>query len=387
MIKTKTLNNNLGMSLIEVMIVMTIMSLIGLGTATLMKNMFSIQRRGSLKAVAKELKNNLEVVLKNDTSWAHAVNNNASLACLRDSVAPPGTCPHTPYNNTPNAPNAPYSSDIEVFNIDGTTYFDGTSAAEGWDAESGGNCSSFDITPGSGDDACPFRYTTYIYTECPNGVAPCRKPQITVVALLSFNPADPSDPRNRLNTADYTITLKRGERSRYEPLEIQYSETNASGGGSCPAAVNNPGPRPLNAASEYDVGGNIVGINGPAGEFTLGPGTYECKIVAQGYEAIDGFTVQLNDITNGVPGIVSGSAYCGFNSSCFATGTGTFELTANATLELTHTCGSDASGESSDRTGTPGEGFEMGIPSINASGSYAGGTGTVYTSITCVRSS
>ncbi len=368
------LKSNLGMSLIEVMIVMTIMSLIGLGTATLMKNMFSIQRRSSLKSVAADIQNQMETMLKNDTAWAATVNHasNVGINCLQDGV---GGCNHRPYSGNPAAPGQALANNLNIFDTTGTNFYNGFVPGRGF-SDTGANCGSFDPAGNAGSDACPFRYNFSVYSECPGAVATCPKPQITILGIMLFNPADPSDPRNRLNVDDYTIELRRGERVRYEPLEIQYSVTTNNGGGNCPAVLSNWRGRPINPAPEYDVGGNIVGINGAGGRFTLRPGTYECKVVAQAFEALDGFSVRLRDLDNDIPYPIGGG-FSGTNATAYATGTVTLQLTANTRIRLEHSCG----GPNSEH---PEHDFEMGIPSAGSAG-YAGGS--VFTSITCVRSS
>ncbi len=376
-----------GMSLIEVMIVMTIMSLIGLGTATLMKNMFSIQRRSSLKAVASEIKNDLETVLKNDTAWGFAINANPSLSCLQDAV---GACAHSPFSGDPAAPGASLAADINVFDSTGASWYDSTNAASGFSADDGQICRTFAAAAGGGNDDCPFRYNISIFTECPGGVGPCNKPQVTILATMVFNPADPSDSRNRLNVDDFVVSFRRGERVRYEPLEIIHSETDETGGGDCTG--NTWVPRILSSI-RYDIGGNAAIVNGPGGEFSLASGTYECKVIAQGYEAIDGFSIRLLDLTTNNP-IPIGGAYSGWNSSAYVTGTVQIERASATTFRIEHFCADDSVGESSahdygSHLVAPDNGCaecEMGIPAPSAGGGY-GGSETVYTTITCVRSS
>lgn len=374
------------MSLIEVMIVMTIMSLIGLGTATLMKNMFSIQKRSSLKNIAEEIRNNLETVLKNDTAWGFSVNNNASLNCLRDNV---GSCAETLFNGNTTSPNAGFANNINVWDANGAAWYNAAGAAIGFRADNGNVCNTYNGAGGSGNDVCPFKYTLRIYSECPGATVNCDKPQITVLGLMTFNPQDPSDPRNKLNVDDYIILFQRGERVRYEPLEIIYSENDSSGGGDCTA--NTWVPRPVSSIN-YDVGGNATITNGPLGQFRLQPGTYECKIIAQGYEALDGFSIRLRNITAGTNLGVVANAFSGWNSSAFATGTIQLQLASASVMQFQHFCSNDnlpSPGDGSDHAYPPGpcSECEMGIPVPGGGGGYGGGSGAIYTTINCIRSS
>lgn len=356
-------NNSLGMSLIEVMIVMTIMSLIGLGTATLMKNMFAIQRRNNLKVVASEIKLNLEKVLKNDTAWGFTVNagaNAGTLNCLKDNI---GNCNHGAAIGA-----------FNVMNIDNTPYYQSIQATRGFAADGTSNCNAFVNKPAAGSDACPFRYNLRATFTCQGNPAPatCNKPQVRIEGDFIYNPNDLSDPRNRINEADYKIDFIRGARERYEPLQVVYMPTTNAVTG-C-TNTNTWEPRPLTGET-YDAGNNVT-VAGNS--FTLVPGTYDCKIIAQAYEAIEGFSLQLYSTTK--PPIPVGGGYSNLGTTAYSTSAVQLQLTSPTTFQLRHMCIDNPAGPPSSMRGN----FDMGIP-LETLGTYL--NGTLLTSITCVRTS
>ena len=367
MMEQKYLSSTKGMSLIEVMIVITIMSLIGLGTATLMKNMFSIQRRANIKQVVKQYQNELEALLKNDQSWAFTVNlggNTSSLGCLRDGSA--------------GCANAFTDTDFQVQDTANAIFFNGNSGTDGFDFN-GQRCTAWTA---AGNDACPFRYTLTWVAECPVGVNPCIKPQVVITGTLLYSPVDPSAINNRLNVADYAFTIRRGERVRYEPFELVYehlSNTDSQpngfvdGGGACLPPTTGTGRvvRPLSALS-YDAGGNVT-FNDATDTFTLVAGTYSCKIIAQSFEATTGFSIVLRDMTNNVD-YPAGSGFSGPGTTSYASGTVEIQLTAPAGFRLEHECQNSHPDEPT---------WDMGIPMP----AYTTAPGTTFTNISCVRTS
>lgn len=357
-----------GMSLIEVMIVITIMSLIGLGTATLMKNMFSIQRRAGIKQVVGAYQQELESLLKNDQSWTFTVNdttNTSKLGCLRDSSA-------TLCNSV--APPNWSATDFRVEDTSGALFFNGNSGTAGFDYD-GNACNAFSVT--SGHATCAFRYQLRWRAECPPGVNPCRKPQVVIQGTLLYAPLDASAINNRVNTADYSFLIRRGERIRNEPFEIIFEDLDgdANGGGAC-----NPGGRRIRPLTRvtYDAGGNVSHTpNSP--NFTLLPGTYSCKVIAQSFEANLGFSILLEDVTNSRD-YPAGSGYSGTGTTSYAVGTVELSLTGNTTFRLIHVCQASHPDNAT---------WDMGIPVPTAAGTYSTtpGQGTTYTNISCVRTS
>jgi type II secretory pathway pseudopilin PulG len=356
---------NSGFSLIEVMVLVVIMSLIGLGTSTLISNMYNQERRNNVKSVAEQIRFNLETILSNDTAWSHTVTNNtAKFACLRDNAT-------APCNNLVDI------NDFDVYNADGNLYYQGNSASGGFDFN-GEPCNTFNGAIGSGDSLCPFRYNLSWNAEC-NGAGTCFEPNVRIFGELVYNPADAGIAGTSFNTGAYQLSMVRGGRKRYEPIEIKHIFVGSSPGaaGQCAPGAFTPRTLLANAAvvsganeSFYDPGNNV--LSKTATNFELRPGVYDCKISATAYEATTGFNLILRDNTN-TQDYPVGSGSSVFLTSAEAKGNVQLTLTGPATFTLEHQCGIGT---------TPSE-FNKGIP-VPRAGGY---TGTVFTSISCIRSS
>jgi type II secretory pathway pseudopilin PulG len=376
---TSKFNNPLGFSLAEIMVVVLILSLIGLGAANLTNTMFSQQRRGNMRAVAQIIAVNLEGVLQNDTAWLNTINvtpaNNAKLGCLRKP--PTGPCTNTPVANGGPGP----IQDFEVRNPDGTLYFDGNLATAGFDA-SGEPClpgNNFVAPPAAGNSNCPFRYELEWTAECPaTSPLSCNNPQVIIRGVLVFNPSDSSGVGLNFPVEAYEINIRREEYKRYEPVEFKYIFPGNSPGAAGECAPGTEVVRPLlmddtvasGDPSFYDAGLNVA--NKTNDSFELVPGFYECKVMAQSYEANGGISIVMRDTTNGIDYPV-GSGFSGNSTTVVTRGSVQFRLAGNTTFQLVQFCGA---------TNIQQE-FNMGRPTADSTGAF---TGTVLTSISCVRS-
>lgn len=361
----KNLLNNQGMTLVEVMIVVTIMSMVGLGTATMMSNVNSVQRRATLKVTAAELQSNLETLLRNDRAWANSINsatNDSLLGCLRDSVTNPANyCQHGIGNSIAN---------FEVRDSAGDVFFQSNTQTIGFNQD-GETCNTYVQKPNAGNDACPFRYNLTWYALCPNGEVSCRKPQVIIVGDFEFNPANPADSRNRINEDDFNIEVRRGERVRYEPFEVEHRQVSSDPGvdGQCHNTIGTWKARPLNQ-EVYDDGDNVV-LAGNT--LTIQPGRYECEISAQSYGIGAGFNIRFQDTTNAVAYPVGGGTVQ-YGVATHTTGSFHLDLSAVTNFQLQQRCENNLG---SDRQ------YNFGLPI----GSYSATDYTVFSTITCVRSS
>lgn len=378
------LSNQDGMSLVEIMIVITIMSLVGLGTATLMKNMVSIQQRTELKNVASVLKSRMEEYIHSEDAWEQTVANHNPLRCTRATATP---CNHN--NDNPLAGaflGSPSTANFNVYDNTGNIFSRGASASGGFTRE-GEPCNSFNATAGSGNNNCPFRYNVAAWFFCSNGDAQCDRPEVTVKAELVFNPRDKSKINARMNTNDYRITIKRQQKVRSESFRIVYQDpypgiNNADqiGGGDCSVANTAPQRYRPFTHEEYDEGNNVsLSECSGAGcrRFRIQPGIYDCKITTQSFEAIRGYKVILIDFTN-ARRWPAGGGYSGIGATAHSTQSVSFELTAPANFRLRHRCW-----ESRNTLSGSSGGWDYGIP-VRA---YNANNPSIYTSVTCTRSS
>ncbi len=386
---TSILKSHKGMSLVEIMIVMTIMTLVGLGTATLMKNVVSVQKRTDLKATASIIKSRVEEYIRSETAWEFTVAANVGLRCTR---AEGSNCTHNndnPYTGAFLSGASVY--DFNLYTETNSIYMRGANPNGGFN-RSGEPCNTFNGTAGAGNNNCPFRYNLAAWFFCTNGQPQCQRPEVTIKAELIFNPRDKSEINDRLNTDDYQISVKRKQKVRSESFLIVYKDPNTwnaadeIGGGNC-RQLSPPLPgrqfRPL-SDEEFDEGDNVQLTDVRAFgylSFTVNAGNYECKITTQSYEAIEGYQVVLEDWTSGSAGAryPAGGGYSGPGTTAHSTQPVQLQLTAPAVFRLRHIC-QVSRNRVSPAPPTPRR-WDLGIPVPDYN------EPSVYTSISCVRSS
>lgn len=360
--------NNYGYSLMEIMVVLAIIGMMGLGTSTLITNMLKLNQKNEMSSGMSNFKSNLQTYLKNENSWENTIKsgNNPQLNCLWDGdniQCPDGLN----INNVvvmegepaPNPNNAPPIAG-------GNIYYNSGVATSGFNIR-GAPCNTFDAAVGN--DNCPFHYDLQITFDCPGGDNQCLKPKVTINATFMVRPATDTSLANKVVPTDYDFVIEKSDSVIYEPLEVVYNLTTDvpnDGTGNC-----NPGSvktRLLNTVN-YDVGNNVTGLN-PAG-VTLKSGIYECEVFAMAYEALDGFKIYLSAAGNAVP---IGTGFSGFGSSATVVGKTSLDLPVDTLIAVTHECQSSRSR------------YDMGIPVPNPVGAQIYGGGNSLTRLTCVRS-
>lgn len=358
------LRENKGVTLVEIMIVVTLMSLIGLGMSTLLTNMVSIQRKSDIKTTMQMIKQNLEGHINDDTAWSNTVNhatNATPLACLR--IMAPACVNNAVQNN------------FNIYDRNNNLVFQGNSATGGLDLQ-GQPCNTFTAPPATGNPACPIRYNLRWTAECA-GTATCQRPTVRIQGILIYNPENRSDVSNMIATSQYDIDFRKGEIVRHEPIEIRSIKTSgtAAGIGNCtPGAwVNRQLIReaPYTSAIVTDIGQNVVSAL-PSGVFRLRPGAYNCTITAMAHHQPNGFSIRLRESPAlGGPIHPVGSGMTNNLGVSSVTGTVSFEITANTNFVVQHFC----------PAGSPGNARSLGLPI----GPPYNNPGTVLTRISCVR--
>ena len=354
------------MTLVEVMILMTVLSLIALGTTTLMRTTIQIQMKGDLTERLLQVRANLIQTIEDDNAWALTISNYAyahstGLGCLRDGST-------VPCNNDP-APRVNQNFNIRT-DGDGTgaasIYYAGEQATTGI-APNGQFCTTF--STGTGDDLCPFRYNFDLQFTCPTGQLTCSKPKVQVFGRFVSNPLSRDGILARLNLDSLDFVVEKSSQVRYEPLVIRHYSTSNSGGGSCVA-----GGKTARDLTEVfsDSAGNVLDFNSAVNRFRLKKGDYTCHITAQVHNIPSGFSISLEQATGGPNPIVIPitTAYTEDNTSIQVSGTIRLNLSEDSPwLHLLQYCTQSNSS------------FDMGIPTEN----YA--QGSSFTTIHCVRTS
>jgi hypothetical protein len=360
------------------------MGLVGLGTATLMKNMVGIQKRTDLKSTIVEIKEQLEQYILDDTAWNYSVQGNTELACLRDTTP---NCTHNPDNMDIDT-GGPFLSGFSagyfaIYDTQGNRFLRGHSGTpNGGFTPDGVSCNSFDPDIGEGSDDCPFRYNIAVWYKCVNGQPTCSRPQVFIRGELVYNPEDPAALNARINVDDYRIDLQRGRATRADTFQIVhrdpsppfYPAGDSIGGGNC-----SPGSEVQRYFTDetFDTGDNVELLlplpNRGFRRFRIQAGTYECKVSTQSFEPQQGYSVFLWTLGSGRR-YPAGGGFAGRGSTAHSTESVNLVLDDETIFELRHHCG--ASYNAANR-------WDLGIPLQG----YTTANPTVYTSITCTRSS
>jgi Tfp pilus assembly protein PilE len=315
------LDNSLGMSLVEIMVVVVIMSLVGLGTTTLFKNIIETQRKNTVKSAMSQVRDNLKRNIQNDQAWVNTVNaypiSSSSLGCLRDNIIQTAWCTH--------------ETSIANFNVRDTQnniFYQASQATRGFTAD-GQNCNSFNN--GAGNDACPYRYNLNIVLRCPDGNSQCRKPQMTIEATFVVRPNTRGGLLERIDVEEYNFRIERTERMKFEPLTFVHRVSGggpANGGGACSGSAR----RQINQRV------NDVGENGEllsANRFRLQPGFYDCNVTAQVYSQPNGYSISLRG-----GGVIYpiGNGFTTIDGSNIVSGKVQFRITSATVFEVMQVC-------------------------------------------------
>ncbi len=385
------LKKQTGSSLAEMMVVTGIMGIVGIGIATLMTNMSATQQKTNVVAVLGQKRQIVLDSILDGKAWANTVGFSNDSAPTTFGTQNPGLkCLQLPLYNCENgAVNALKDKDgnavsnmhyvTELKNSSNANANNINTATKGFNA-TGADCDAFDAT--SGNNACPFRYAI-AWVPLSN----TKNPQVRVVANLIFKPATPTF-FPVINVANYTIDMTRGAQVRNDPLLLTHEQPSGNtGGGGCDASTGPP--RTINAfvkrtfGSVYNirenVGGNVISTT--VDSFTLGPGTYSCKITAPAF-GIRGTKLKIGS-SAGPPAtaddsMVSSGAKEGPGSyASFSPSTGTvaqfdvtLTLTANTSLSVYQFCQ------------IANNSYDLGLPV----GSAGYGV-SIFTQVRCVRTS
>ncbi len=343
----------------EILVVLAIVGLMGLGTTTLVTNMLKLNQRTLAKSNLISVKDMIEKNIKNDDAWAQTIcRGNPTLAGCSPAPAPGRLSCLFDGDNVPCTHNLTITNP-PLYNRNGEIIYNPGVATSGFTID-GGTCNAF-----GGNDACPFRYNINVVLVCPGTETQCLKPDVRIDATAVVSTGTQASLANRIDTDDYAISFIRNQEVRYEPLEVVHQVTTNAGGGNC---LNGTAvPRRLDEIT-YDVGNNILGLPGNAG-VRLRAGEYDCEVIASGFEALDGFTIEVAYPGNSV---VIGTGYSDVNGTATVQGNAEVSLAADGIVRIMHTCGGPNSVH-------PEHNFERGIPISDYS------SGTTFTRFTCIR--
>lgn len=351
-----------GFGLIEVIVVVAIVSIVALGIATMMQDMFLQQQRAAQKGTLNSTRARLIETLQSPSSWAATVahaDNNASLACMRVG----NTCTH---NTTVN---------FNLADAQGTIIYPSATATAGFRPD-GTNCNTFStgITP---DPACPFRWAISANLTCPSGSGTCPSPDIRIVGTFMYS-AGANQMGAGFNPNIYSFDFRRGsDVVLNQAVTFRYRENNNSGeAGRCDTGAW------VTRALNQVVDANSIGASLQVGNvFRLPTGSYNCRVLVPGFKN-GGNRIRVLRIAGSIVEAESGVAVAAVNTGGSVVNSIEVVLrvnTATADFRVEHSCTSRPSASAWPSTN---DNFSKGVPVPAAGGSYFN---TTYTTVSCIR--
>lgn len=361
--RSSVIRDSRGFGLIEVIVVVAIISIVALGIATMMQDMFSQQQRAAQKGTLNSTRARLIEALQSPSSWAATVahaDNNASLVCLRAG----NTCTH---NTTVN---------FNVADASGAIIYPSATATAGFRPD-GTNCNTFSTaTP---DPTCPFRWALSATLTCPSGSGTCPSPDIRILGPFTYS-AGTASMGAGFNPNTYSIDFRRGsDVVLNQVVTFRYVENDASGeAGRCDTGAW------VTRALNQTVDAHSIGASIQAGNlFRLPTGSYNCRVLVPGFKN-GGNRIRIVRV---VGMVVTQEAESGVALAAVNTGgsvVNSIEVvlrvnTASADFRVEHTCTSRPSASTWPSLNND---FSKGVPVPDAGGSYAN---TTFTTVTCIR--
>lgn len=370
----QNLRSQRGVSLMELMATVAVLSIVALGSTFLFSDLAKVQKRSSVANSIATMRGQLIAAITQTqvdplavTAWNvsrddnTAATGNPLMACLR--------------NDTPCTKDVTHLLNLK--NFDGTEAYYSRTLTRGFDLD-GRLCNTFDDV--NGNPACPFRWVIVWIPRCVGAdKTECDNPTIEVNGTLRYAPGNNDILGGTpFNPNVYDFSVRRGEkRNLNEPVVISYVENDATGEtGSCFGVWH---PREINTVVR-DPGNNVtlVGTN----RFSLRAGAYECRIQVPGFKN-GGNQVRL------VRFLGAFSAVQATSGTVTASMTGesatvmfpvTFSSLDAAQYRIEHLCSSQPDNQLPNPTGNQ---FILGVP-VGVAGNY---TGMTYTTINCVKTS
>jgi prepilin-type N-terminal cleavage/methylation domain-containing protein len=188
-----TLTKNSGMSLVEVMIAVSVMSVVGLGLLHINSELQKAARQGTAKTAAREIRQNLVQVLENNESWVQTVSHklNQTFLCLSGT----GDCHEAQGASKPGLPYA-------ILDPVGQVFYDGQNPTLGYTLN-GAKCDKFP------SPACPFHVELTWRPLCLPPPVACRPSQVEVSGRVIFDvgPTAPVNMRMAYNPDNYAFKI------------------------------------------------------------------------------------------------------------------------------------------------------------------------------------
>ncbi len=210
----KIFGNVSGIGLIEVMVAIGLLAVVAVGISGLSNIQLKQQTQSNITFQADSFRRLLIGNINNAKGWANTISANPALSCLASG----GTCT-----------NGAGGALTVIKDANNNTYYAG-GGTNGL-TQSGSPCSSFNATPGSGNDQCPFQFQISWTAQCTTGGATCgannTMPLITLAVVYNPSSQAKSVP---FNASQYGANFYQGAANSNLACQWQ-NNSNATGNG------------------------------------------------------------------------------------------------------------------------------------------------------------
>jgi len=183
--------SNRGLTLVELLVSVSLVSILALGAAVLGSQVVKFSSQISSVDAAQTIRERALEIINSEQGWNRTISNAANAAVFNCLVL--GT-------DCSAAPGGQFSI------VDsGGLWTDHTNGNWGFDA-SGLPCTSYNSA--AGNDACPFRLNVSWMPICAG--APCTNPEIRIVGNLEFSPATKDGQGAKINKDRFALDFVRG---------------------------------------------------------------------------------------------------------------------------------------------------------------------------------
>lgn len=283
----------------ELIVVAGVMTVVTMGVANVMTNMYQQYHRIQLDQTLENLRiqyvaaitgsnNSSPIVTEGlgaQDSWGATLADaagNPGLACLRNN---------TPCADGTNAGLRVWTGPVAANDI----LYDPAVATTGY-RMTGELCNNFP------DAGCPIRYNVTYTLRCDDNGATCQAPSVDVNLALDFNPAGGGFSADDIQKLEgrWNFTVRKGGKSQVYPVTVAEVSSAAVPPGNCPVGAFAGAWCPRKVATILEDPSNaIAALSGAANyNITFRPGTYSCHITMPAY-AVNGFRVRLLDVAAG----------------------------------------------------------------------------------------
>lgn len=348
--------NRQGFSVVEVMVVLGIMSVIAYYGMTPLLSFMKTQKTVDVKLTLSQIRENIRSTILNGKAWQKTIAVNSQMSCISTGT----TC-------------SAFTTGTYFLNLrDGndTLLINSSTPTAGF-TDAGSPCNAWSA---SGNPACPIRIRLRWTAVCMN--TSCIHPQVLISGRFEYSPGD-QQKRTPIYLDIYDISIYKTSGSIFEPIIIQYVESDSTGEGPCDKT--NWRTRKLNRVF-VDSGANAT-LNPLTNRFTLKAGSYTCDIAAPSFK-IQGTSLRLVTTSPSASIVSYGTGAIAGPTITYSNLHTVFTLGVDSTFEVQQTCAATGT-DYTNAFYTGNSNLDFGVPLSIPSLGYA--YDIIYTTVSCAR--